>query len=165
MQRFIARVRRDFTNGAVGWAPGGPMDCLGPYAKVENCPIKGTNFKHTAYATGYADTFFSVPARTRHKGAIITGFLTSGEDGPVFVPHTCEQWKLTPWNEKRFRLIPCVEWTEGCGDEPPRRMRWKVQWQANTVAWNEELYATKREALKRCGEIARLLEKRKEGTP
>ena len=48
-QRFIARERHDFTNGAVGWAPGGPFDCIGPYARVQNCPIAGTDLRLTCY--------------------------------------------------------------------------------------------------------------------
>jgi hypothetical protein len=52
MQRFRATERFEFTNGAIGWRPGGPFDCLGPYAKVQNCPIDGTGFRRTCYATG-----------------------------------------------------------------------------------------------------------------
>lgn len=87
-QRFIARERFDFANGAVGYGPGGPFDCLGPYAKVVNCPIKGTNLRLTCYATGYADTFFSVPACTRRKGKHISGFFTCNDGGRAieFVP-------------------------------------------------------------------------------
>lgn len=75
-------------NGAVGHRPGGPMDCLGPYAKVRNCPIAGTELRLTCYATGYADTAFSVPAVTRHKGKRIVGYFTHSEDdgGIVFRP-------------------------------------------------------------------------------
>ena len=87
MQRFAARERHEFSNGAIGWRPGGPMDCLGPYAKVENCPIDGTDLRRTCYASGYADTFFSVPARTRLRGKIIKGFFTvDGDNGIRFVP-------------------------------------------------------------------------------
>lgn len=85
-QKFAARERRTFSNGAIGWAPGGPMDCLGPYAKVENCPIKGTNLRRTCYATGYADTYFSVPAETRVKGKRITGFFTQVDGAVEFNP-------------------------------------------------------------------------------
>jgi hypothetical protein len=42
MQKFAARESFAFTNDAIGWRPGGPFDCLGPYAKVTNCPIHGT---------------------------------------------------------------------------------------------------------------------------
>lgn len=85
-QRFIAREPFHCPNGAIGWRPGGPMDCLGPYAKVQNCPIRGTEERRTCYATGYADTAFSVPARCTYRGRTIRGFFTHGEDGIVFNP-------------------------------------------------------------------------------
>jgi len=86
-QRFVARDRRSFPNGAVGWAPGGPFDCLGPFAKVQNCPVAGTDLRLTCYATGYADTFFSIPACTRRKGRHVRGFFTvDGDEGPIFNP-------------------------------------------------------------------------------
>jgi hypothetical protein len=88
-QRFLARVKREFSNGAVGYAPGGPFDCLGPYAKVKNCPvmINGKEVDRlTCYASGYADTFFSVPASTRKRGKHVTGFFTSDGGDVVFHP-------------------------------------------------------------------------------
>ncbi len=94
MQKFFAREPYHFSNGAIGWRPGGPFDCLGPYAKVENCPIKGTNLRRTAYATGYADSYFSIPARTRYKGRIITGFFTSDDGGCCFHPMDDQVHKL-----------------------------------------------------------------------
>jgi hypothetical protein len=87
-QKFAAREPFQFANGATGWRPGGPFDCLGPFAKVERCPIDGTELRLTCYATGYADTFFSVPACTRHRGQHIGGYLTSDSDGGVrFIPY------------------------------------------------------------------------------
>lgn len=86
--RFAARERYQFSNGTIGWRPGGPMDCLGPYAKVQNCPIDGTDLRRTCYATGYADTWFSIPAWTRYRRQCIGGFLTSNGDAVYFVPHT-----------------------------------------------------------------------------
>ena len=80
-QRFVARERFDFPNGAIGWRPGGPFDCLGPWAKVQECPIAGTTLRRTAYATGYADTFFSVPARCTIGGRSVRGYLTTDNDG------------------------------------------------------------------------------------
>ena len=79
-QVFYASPTDTFTwpNGAVGHRPGGSFDCLGPYAKVANCPIAGTDLRLTCYATGYADTYFSVPACTRHKGKHIRGYFTVG---------------------------------------------------------------------------------------
>ena len=83
---FYASPTDTFTspNGAIGHRPGGPMDCLGPYAKVRNCPIHGTTIRLTCYATGYADTAFSVPACTRYRGKHIKGFFTGHDDGVYF---------------------------------------------------------------------------------
>ncbi len=89
-QKFYANPRDTLThpNGAIGFRPGGPMDCLGPYAKVKNCSIDGTSIRLTCYATGYADTFFSVPACTRYRGRYISGYFTNDDSGVKFVPHT-----------------------------------------------------------------------------
>lgn len=83
-QRFYADPRHSFTwpNGAIGYRSGMPMDCLGPYAKVSNCPINGTAVRLTCYATGYADTAFSVPACTRYKGKHIRGYFAL-DDGAI----------------------------------------------------------------------------------
>ena len=85
--RFFAHESFQFSNGAIGWRPGGPMDYLGPYAKVQNCPIDGTDLRRTAYATAYADTWFSVPAWTIYKGRYVGGFFTSDGDAVSFVPY------------------------------------------------------------------------------
>ena len=82
------QTARTELNGAVSYAPGGPFDGLGPWAKVLNCPIEGTALRHACYATGYADTYFSIPACTRYRGKHITGYFTTREEGPVFVPHS-----------------------------------------------------------------------------
>ena len=84
--RFAAREKFEFSNGAVGYRPGGMFDCLGPYAKVLNCPIAGTGLRLTCYATGYADTYFSVPACTRYRGKYVAGFFTMRDGGVEFVP-------------------------------------------------------------------------------
>ncbi len=86
-QRFYASPTDTFTwpNGAVGHRSGCSFDGLGPYAKVRNCPIDGTTLRLTCYATNYADTFFSVPACTRHKGKYIKGFFTLRDGSAVFV--------------------------------------------------------------------------------
>lgn len=143
-QKFAARERFEFANGAIGWRPGGPFDCLGPYAKVQNCPIDGTpvspqqqcptcfgrgyvpqrrkpskrnpaamgfyarncsrcagsgqikveQLRLTCYATGYPDTYFSVPACTRHKGKHVSGFFMLEAGGCVFVTHSHQRHKL-----------------------------------------------------------------------
>ena len=83
-QKFYADPNLTFTwpNGAVGHRPSASFDCLGPYAKVRNCPIHGTDLRLTCYATGYADTHFSIPACTRHKGKYISGYF-SLNDGAI----------------------------------------------------------------------------------
>lgn len=85
-QVFYASPTNTFTwpNGAIGYRPGGSFDCLGPYAKVKNCPIAGTDLRLTCYATTYADTWFSVPACTRYKGKYVKGFFSHDGDNVVF---------------------------------------------------------------------------------
>lgn len=83
MQKFVARERYDFPNAAIGWRPGGPFDCLGPYAKVQNCPIAGTTLRRTCYATGYPDTYWSLPACTRIAGKYIKGYFSLDDDNGI----------------------------------------------------------------------------------
>lgn len=102
-QKFCARHATTYPNGSIGWAPGGPMDCLGPHAKVQNCPVMDGErevARLTCYATGYADTFFSIPACTRYRGQYITGYF-SHEDfcdppkvGIIFRLHNCHKAKF-----------------------------------------------------------------------
>lgn len=85
--RFRASIKTENPNGSIGWAPGGMMDCLGPYAKVQNCPVKiGDNevARLTCYATGYANSWFSIPAYTRYRGRYIKGYLTGSDTGTEF---------------------------------------------------------------------------------
>lgn len=83
-QKFYAnpKLATTFANGAVGYRSSMSFDCLGPYAKVSNCPIAGTSLRLTCYATGYADTYFSIPACTRHRGKYVAGYF-SVEDGNI----------------------------------------------------------------------------------
>ena len=82
-QKFHAHTKEAFANGAIGWRNNSPTDCLGPYAKVQNCPIHNSTARLTCYATGYADTHFSIPACTRKKGKYVPGYFTSDEGGQV----------------------------------------------------------------------------------
>lgn len=95
-QKFAAREKFEFSNGAIGWAPGGPFDCLGPYAKVQNCPIAGTDMRRTCYATGYADTYFSIPACTKVHGRYVAGYLTVRDGGGI---------EFRPYDRFRDRLV------------------------------------------------------------
>jgi hypothetical protein len=84
-QRFYASPSATFAfpNGAIGYrSSNGPFDCLGPYAKVTNCPIGNTEYRLTCYATAYADTYFSIPACTRIHGKYVRGFFTL-DDGAI----------------------------------------------------------------------------------
>lgn len=88
-QRFYASPTDTFRwpNGAIGHCPGGSFDCLGPFAKVRNCPVEGESRRFTCYATAYADTYFSIPACTRIRGRYVRGFFTVKEDGIWFIPY------------------------------------------------------------------------------
>lgn len=83
-QKFYANPALPFTfnNGAVGYRSSASFDTLGPYAKVRKCPVAGTDLRLTCYATGYADTFFSVPACTQYGRKYISGYFTN-EDGVI----------------------------------------------------------------------------------
>ncbi len=86
-QVFYASPHDSMTwpNGAIGYRTGGGFDIVGPYAKVSNCPIKGTTVRLTCYATAVADTAFSVPACTRYRGNYIKGYFSNdGDNGTVF---------------------------------------------------------------------------------
>lgn len=112
-QRYIAREQHDFANGAIGFAPGGSFDCLGPFAKVLNCPVKvrGSEIdlidgefvdtrvylakRYTCYASGIADTFFSVPANTKIRGKSVSGFFSlDANDGCEFIPYSRHEARL-----------------------------------------------------------------------
>lgn len=87
LARFYASLEAPeyWDNGAVVFHSG---THTATFAKVRNCPIlvngvySGTRL--TCYATGHADTFFSIPAATRYKGQYIRGYFSQNEDGPVF---------------------------------------------------------------------------------
>ena len=75
-------------NGAIGHRPGGPFDCIGPYAQVRNCPVMldgaDTGLRLTCYASAVADTFFSIPAATQYRGKYIRGYFSADDSGVTF---------------------------------------------------------------------------------
>lgn len=85
LQRYYADPACPFhwSNGAIGYRTGTMMSPVGPYAKVVDCPVAGTTLKRTCYATGPADTYFSVPATCKIKGKAVKGYFTSDDDGMV----------------------------------------------------------------------------------
>jgi hypothetical protein len=106
-QQFYADPNNTFTweNGAIGYRPGGPFDCIGPFAKVKNCPIDGTDLRLTCYATGHHDTFFSIPACTKHRDKYIGGYMTTDGDGVKFVPYDRYRDRLAPRPTPAARLV------------------------------------------------------------
>jgi hypothetical protein len=87
MQKFYANEKFKHENGAIAWRNNTPFDCLGAYAKINNCPIivDGNEIARlTCYATGHADSFFSVPACTRKNGKYVKGYFTGSDTGTVF---------------------------------------------------------------------------------
>lgn len=111
-QKFYADSRDTIANenGSIGYRTGaGSFDCLGPYAKVRNCPIAGTTLRLTCYATGYADTYFSIPACTRYRGRYISGYFSTNDDGPEFRPH------VKHWRHMGIRVIELWKHPAGFG--------------------------------------------------
>jgi hypothetical protein len=96
-QKFYADESSPYRhlNGAISYPSPGPFR-LTSLAKVKNCPIAGTDdgrgqpLRLTAYATGDADTWFSVPACTRYKQKHIGGYFTQSNmygEGVIFCPY------------------------------------------------------------------------------
>lgn len=106
-QKFYASPadKHAYPNGAIAFHSGG-VHCFnnGTFAKVRNCPIvcEGLEgLRLTAYATGYADTFFSIPACTRYKGVHIGGYLTNADSGIEFRVYDRFKAKLIALQNKR----------------------------------------------------------------
>ena len=127
MQRFSAREKFLYPNGAIGWSPGGPFDCLGPYAKVQNCPIEGMGRCYTVYAQSAADTFFSIPAATRIHGRIVKGYFgRTRDDGIMFYPFNgqlAETDGFRIWQECIKSLWLAAEWN---GERDAAKYLWDL---------------------------------------
>lgn len=88
-QKFYAdpKSKHIHPNGAKSFGSGLPFQLVA-YSKVQNCPIENVEglpgLRLTCYATGYADTAFSVPACTRYKGKHVGGYFTGTDTGVVF---------------------------------------------------------------------------------
>lgn len=87
-QKFYAHPDHTFAwpNGAIGYRPGGNFDSLGPYAKVQNCPVQGTKLRLTCYASWYGTGSGEVPANTRYKKKYVAGHFAIVNDNIVFIP-------------------------------------------------------------------------------
>ena len=121
LQKFRASERFEFSNGAIGYRPGGFADCIGPFAKVENCPVADSGgMLRTAYASGYADTFFSVPAAMSYKGKRIAGYFTCEDGACVFNVSL-----------RHMHLVPIVEHNRAL-----QAMRERLDWQLSMLRAN-----------------------------
>lgn len=144
-QRFIAREPFSFPNGATGYRPGGPFDCVGPYAKVTACPVVvlqwfpypgredvepgavgcgqwkhvDTGQRRTCYATGIADTFFSVPACTSLRGRHVRGFF-SDASGTYYNPKTGAD-VFVPSGDGGCVFVVCSDWAKRLLLAPTKR--------------------------------------------
>jgi hypothetical protein len=87
MQKYRADYSELQNDGAIrhfaNWM-GGPT-----LSKITNCNWESleTNARVTVYATGEADTYFSIPAVARYKSKRIRGYITA-EDGNYVFRHT-----------------------------------------------------------------------------
>ena len=78
LQKYRADTRgKEQVNGAIPWFT---RWGFGPtLALVRNCP---TPFgARTVYVRGNADTFFSIPAACEFRKRVITGYLTTDDNG------------------------------------------------------------------------------------
>ncbi|WP_024516995.1 hypothetical protein [Bradyrhizobium sp. Tv2a-2] len=84
----MVRVRCDRSesqsDGATVWYAdwiGGPS-----LAKIENCQWESIagDMRVTAFVTGEADTYFSIPAYCNHRGRRVRGYITSTDGNLVF---------------------------------------------------------------------------------
>ena len=87
----LQKIRADFSevqaDGATVWSAqwmGGPS-----LAKIDKCRWESLHGEPrvTVYVQGEADTFFSIPAKTRYLGKIIKGYLTCDDDGNLVFRH------------------------------------------------------------------------------
>ena len=76
------RTAHKHPNGSVTFMAG----AFGTLSKVTNCPVPmfGPDVRRTVRATGYADTFFSVPAECSFRGKTVRGYLTTTKDPDGF---------------------------------------------------------------------------------
>jgi hypothetical protein len=82
MQKYRADVSERQNDGAIVWRTdwiGGPS-----LAKIENCRMNiAGEPRVTAYVTGEADTWFSIPAVCSYKGCRVRGYITGDDDGEL----------------------------------------------------------------------------------
>lgn len=88
MQKYRADKATAQPDGAIVWRAewmGGPS-----LARVNNCRCSNLQGEPrvTAYATGEADTWFSIPAVCSYAGVRMRGYLTGDDSGNLVFRHT-----------------------------------------------------------------------------
>ena len=88
LQKYRADNSYVQSDGSTKWYTdwmGGPT-----LAKVANCRVATLvgEPRVTAYVTGKADTYFSIPAKFHFAGKVLNGYITSDDDGN-FILHHC----------------------------------------------------------------------------
>lgn len=141
-QVFAAREAFNYPDGSIGYRPGGPFDCLGPWAKVKNCRIGHIEgLRLTCYATGYADTAFSIPACTRYRGQYIGGYFTQDDGLPEFRVYDRFAPRLFAHHAPDARYSLTLEW---CGDSSQRLiLRFCGQWVKKCESLRDALESAK----------------------
>lgn len=88
MQKYRADESETQADGATTWFSkwmGGPT-----LARINNCRLDNLSgdMRATVYITGEADTWFSIPAACRIKGARVRGYVTGDGEGNMVFRHT-----------------------------------------------------------------------------
>ena len=82
LQKYRADRAEPQTDGSTRYYAdwmGGPS-----LAKIANCRIATVDTRRMVYVTGEPDTWFSIPAACKVKGATVRGYLTSDDAGMIF---------------------------------------------------------------------------------
>lgn len=84
LQKYRADVSEVQSDGATLWHAhwmGGRT-----LSKITNCQWESLHGQPrvTAYVTSEPDTYFSIPAKARHRGCVINGYITSVDGNLVF---------------------------------------------------------------------------------
>ncbi len=87
MQRYRADTSKVQSDGAIVWRSewlGGPS-----LARINNCRWESMEGfpRVTAYITGEADTWFSIPAVARYCGCRVRGYVTGDGNGNLVFRH------------------------------------------------------------------------------
>lgn len=83
MLKYRADTSKKREDGSIEWFAqwmGGPS-----LSKIENCRTNlAGDPRVTAFVTGEADSWFSIPAVCSYRGCRVRGYITSDDDGPLF---------------------------------------------------------------------------------